>query len=431
MDDNSKVDLEDVIDRYENLIAENPHNPEYHKELGNAFLRSGAYDLALEEYRTCLHIDARYFPAQYNMGNCYFVMERFHQAIIAWQKALILNPKLEHAIFNVAFTYFKLGKAESDNDEMSRRFFDDALMEFQKAVELRPGNKDTYLHMGLTWYELDHFDNAVNSYLEVLRIDPDDTDAHYNLGNVYYEKGLDDPSYFERAIQEFQTVIRLSGGKDPKARNNIADCLLRLDRTTEAIKEIGTVLSQEPDYPPAICTLAELHSQQGDHLAAIEGFKKIVDLDPEKDHLLHKFASRKLIEEYSQLLQVRPGQHETHFELARAYKDLGIAYRDRTLILKARDEIRNAIELGPGKAGYHIELADCYYRLNNTDQAILEVESALALEPDSVIGHCLLGEIYVRVGDKELAQLEFATIRRIHENPNGGNGARVPEVVEL
>src|SRR5579859_6386328 len=79
MDDKSAINLEEVIEKYQNLIAEHPHTPEYHKELGNAFHRSGAFDLALEEFRTCLHIDPNYFPAQYNMGNCYFAMNKYHQ----------------------------------------------------------------------------------------------------------------------------------------------------------------------------------------------------------------------------------------------------------------------------------------------------------------------------------------------------------------
>ncbi len=418
MDDKPNLNLEEVIEKYQNLIAEHPHTPEYHKELGNAFHKSGAFDLALEEYRTCLHIDSSYFPAQYNMGNCYFAMNKHQLAIIAWQKALIMNPQLEHAIYNIAYTYFKLGMMEKKNEETRRRYLDDALMEFQKAIKLRPKNKDTWLHLGLTWYELDHFDNAVSAYMEVLKLDSKDPDGHYNLGNVYYEKGFDDPTYFERAIGQYRLALKFNG-KDTKSRNNIADCLIRLGRYADAQAEIEAVIAGDPNYMPAICTRSELYSQLGKHQEAIEGFKKIVEMDPESQHLLHKYASQKLIEEYTRVLRTNPGHHETHFELGRAYKDLGIAYRDRALVTKARDELKKALELGPGRVPYHVELAECYFRLNNTDQAIVQVEAALTIEPDSIPCHCLLGEIYVQVGDRELAQMEFSAIRRIYTHPNG------------
>jgi tetratricopeptide (TPR) repeat protein len=80
--ESKSVNWEEVIEKYENLVAENPHSAENHKELGNAFHRTGQYDLALEEYRTCLHIDGEYFPAHYNMGNTYFKLGHYHQAII-------------------------------------------------------------------------------------------------------------------------------------------------------------------------------------------------------------------------------------------------------------------------------------------------------------------------------------------------------------
>lgn len=413
-----KGDLEEVIEKYQNLIAENPHSPEHHKELGNAFHRSGAYDLALEEYRTCLHIDPNYYPAQYNMGNTYFAMDECQLAVIAWQRALIAHPKLEHAVYNIAYTYFKQGMLERRSEEARRRYLDDALMEFLKASRMRPQNKDTLLHIGLTWYELDHYDNAIKAYQEVLKIDPEDQDAHYNLGNVYYEKGMEDPIFFEKAIAQYRRALQCNPS-DMKSHNNIADCLLRLGQVDKAKSEIDKVLKVDPNYAPAICTLSELHSHEGCHQEAIAGFKRIVALDPEKNHVLHKYASQKLIEEYTRLLKTSIDRTEVRFELGLAYKDLGIAYHDRVLIGKARDEFRKALEIGPAQVEFHIELAECYLKLNNTDLALMEAEAALAMSPDSVQGHCLLGEIYVQVGDRELAQLEFNAIRRIVSSPGG------------
>lgn len=404
-------DWEAVIDKYENLIAENPHNPEYHKELGNAFHRSGQYDLALEEYRTALHIDNNYFPAQYNMGNTYFVIEEYHQAIIAWQKAYIMNAQLEHAIYNIAFTYYKLGTMEDDS-EKRRKLLDDAVLEFKKAIRMRPDNTDTHLHLGLTWFELDKFEDAVKEYEEVLRLDPDDIYAHYNLGNVFYELGAETPKLLDRALAEYKKSIQ-KNPDDLKSHNNIADCLLRMGRAEEARTVIEGVLADNPDYIPAHCTQGEILAALNLRWDAIRNYKRIIELDPAEHTLLHRYASKKLIDEYEYLILRHPTNYRIHFELGHAYKDLGIAYGDRTYFTKARDQFKKAIEKDGSKIEYHLELGETFLHLGNADAALFEMERCLQIDPESIGAHCALGEIYLQAGDRDLAGKQFTAIKRI------------------
>jgi|GEM_PF-553649 len=407
----STPDLEEVINRYENLIAENPHNPEYHKELGNAFHRTGQYDLALEEYRTALHIDNKYYPAQYNMGNTYFVTDSFHQAIIAWQKAFIMNRQLEHSIYNIAFTYYKLGTLEEDQ-ERRRKLLDDAVLEFKTAIAMRPENTDTHLHLGLTWFELDRYEDAIHEYKEVIRIDPNDLYAHYNLGNVYYELGQEDTDYFEMALSEYQLSIQ-TNPEDLKSKNNIADCLLRLGKAQEALSEIDRVIEENTDYIPARCTRGEILASMNKHEDAIQEFDKVIQLNPEENALLHRYASQKLIEQYQFLILRHPLKYHIHYDLGRAYRDLGVAYQDRTYFLKARDEFRKAIDKDGTKLPYHLELGETFLRLNNTDSALLEMERCLAIDPSSIAARTLLSEIFLLSGERERACQELAQIRRL------------------
>ena len=420
--------LEQTIETLEALIAEEPHNPDHHKELGNAFHVSGAYDLALEEYRTALHIDPNFYKAQYNMGNTYFAQERFDQSIISWQKALIMHPELEHAIYNIAFTYFRMGTL-SDNPEQSRRYFDDAVLEFQKAIALRPENLDSHLHLGLTWYELERYEEAMEEYLFVLERNKKDSYAHYNLGNVYYELGAREASYYEKALKEYKTAIKLNP-QDSKSHNNIGDCHLRMGNLSSAKRETRKVLKVFPNYLPAHCTMGEIFAAEGNHGDAIKEFKRILELDPVENHVLHKYASRMLIEEYNRLIEKTPNAGPLHYELALAYKDLGIAYGDRAYLHKAQDEFRTALRLIESKGrknkkgkeqvlALHIELGETYLLLNNLELALMEVESALVHDPDSIAAHCILGEIYVHAGDKELACSQFSYIKKAAMHARG------------
>jgi superkiller protein 3 len=414
--------LEQTIEKLELLIAEEPHSPQHHKDLGNAFHSSRAYDLALEEFRTALHIDPNYYKAQYNMGNTCFAMERYQEAIICWQKALIIEPKLEHAIYNIAFTYFTMG-TQCSNSEIAKHYFDDAALEFQKAISLRPDNVDSHLHLGLTWYELECYDQSVEEYNKVIEADPEHAYAFYNLGNVYYELGEKNPERYRDALSAFKTAIKLNP-EDDKSHNNVADCYLRLGQIDMARKEALKVLKIFADYLPAHCTLGETYAADDKHPEAIQEFKRILELDPEENHVLHKYAARKLIEEYNRLILKTPDSAPLHYELGLAYKDLGIAYKDNAYLHKAEDEFRKAIdsfevncdrttpEVKAEMLKLHIELGETYLLLNNLDFALMEIESALIHDNHSVEAHCILGEIYVKAGDTELACGQFSYIKK-------------------
>ena len=420
--------LEQTIERLEMLIAEEPHTPDHHKDLGNAFHSSRAYDLALEEFRTALHIDPNYYKAQYNMGNTFFAMERFEEAIIAWQKALIIEPQLEHAIYNIAFTYFTMGLS-CPGPERARHYFDDAALEFQKAISMRPDNIDSHLHLGLTWYELECYDQAIDEYNKVIEADPDHSYAYYNLGNVYYELGIRNHERYRDALTAFKTAIKLNP-EDDKSHNNIADCYLRLGQIDMARKEALKVLKIFPDYLPAHCTLGETYASDDKHPEAIEQFKRILELDPEENHVLHKYAARKLIEEFNRLIIKTPDSAPLHYELGLAYKDLGIAYKDRAYLQKAEEEFRNSInhlelhgdrsnrEFKKDMLKIHIELGETYLLMNNLDFALMEIESALVHDPHSIEAHCILGEIYVKAGDSELACGQFSYIKKEMLHPH-------------
>ena len=51
-------------------------------------------------------------------------------------------------------------------------------------------------------------------------------------------------------------------------------------------------------------------------------------------------------------------------------------------------------------------------RSENLELALMEIESSLVHYSDSLAAHCILGEIYVHAGDKELACSQFSYIKK-------------------
>lgn len=399
--------LEDQIEDLERAITEDPTSAELHKELGNVFHRSQAFELALAEYRTAVKLDPDYYPALYNMGNNYFEMGEREQAVICWQQALIAKPDLEQAVYNIGYAYYHLAVDERDKDRKRRRL-DDALATLRKALELNPDSTDTHLHMGLCWYELERYDEAVAAYERALKCDKKDPAVHYNLGNVYYEKGVRDESYFEKALKQYEKASKLDPD-DLKSQNNIADCCLRLGKVKKARRIIKKVLEEHPDYLPAHCTLGEIYSREGNMEAAVGEFELVLALEAEESGILHKYAGQHLIEELTELSEQNPDDPEIRLRMGRAYKVLGQAYGDYGYMEKAIEEFQRA---GGSGVTVFLELAEVYLRLRKFDLSLGALDAALEYEPDSIHALSLKAEVFSRLGDRDRTIALLRAIRK-------------------
>src|SRR6185503_6624540 len=54
--------------------------------------KAGQYEQALREYATALQLDPKYYFAQFNSASCYAELQRWPEAIAAFQAAIPLRP---------------------------------------------------------------------------------------------------------------------------------------------------------------------------------------------------------------------------------------------------------------------------------------------------------------------------------------------------
>lgn len=68
---------------------------------------------------------------------------------------------------------------------------EEALNNFDKAIEKDPQNPSLYYNRGLIYDQLQDYDKAEIDYTKALEVDPDFFDAIYNLGAMYYNAGVE------------------------------------------------------------------------------------------------------------------------------------------------------------------------------------------------------------------------------------------------
>src|SRR4030066_323337 len=97
-----------------------------------------------------------------------------------------------------ANAHYQLGVSYLNEDKVQM-----AYVEFQKAIELDPNNKDVLNALGLIYLRFDDLPKAIDAYKGAIKRSPDYYPSYYGLALCYNAKGQygDAASAFTRAIE--------------------------------------------------------------------------------------------------------------------------------------------------------------------------------------------------------------------------------------
>lgn len=157
-------------------------------------------------------------------------------------------------------------------DHLLSNQLQDAYVEFQKALEFDPNNRDAHYYLGHIEFERRNYDDAVREFRAVVKHIPDDSEAHNYLGFVLLGQGK-----IDEAIQEFRLALKNPTYATPeKPRYNLAWAYQRQKKFPEAISEFREAIRVNPAYMQPHFDLGRLLMERGDAPSAIEEFKAIL-----------------------------------------------------------------------------------------------------------------------------------------------------------
>ncbi len=208
---------------------------------GNLHKENEEFEEAIKRYEAALSIDPKYFDAKINLALVKFLLYRIDEAKELYIE--LLSEKEEANIF------YNLGIIEQE-----KKNYDESLMRFQKAIELKP-KPEYYFAMAEIFLSMKNFEIGLPLYekrLEFMNVffKPkmpscwEEMDGRKIL--VFEEQGIGDTFQFVRfinAVNETAEVITLA--VRPKMKNfwesvNIADNVVPLEETN--IKDYDFVI---------------------------------------------------------------------------------------------------------------------------------------------------------------------------------------------
>ena len=174
---------------------------------------------------------------------------------------------------NTAAAYYKLGVAYLNDNSIQR-----AYVEFHKAYELDPHNKEVLNAIGIVY--LLHFDEtrkAIEYFELALKEDPSYSEAFNNLGYCYEKLGN-----FEKAITYYRKA--LSNPLYPtaeKAYINLGNTYYRLGNFDEALQNYREAIKRAPGLSVIYWRLALCLNAMGRYGDASTAITQALKLDPE------------------------------------------------------------------------------------------------------------------------------------------------------
>jgi tetratricopeptide (TPR) repeat protein len=133
------------------------------------------------------------------------------------------------------------------------RDFNKAVVYLNRALAIRPDERDALTGMGQTKYQLGDYPGAATYFEKVLAREPANADARASLGDTYFQRT---PPDYDRAIAEYRKALNV----DPKhehALAALADTLLRKGDKAGARDSIDKLTSLNPSHP-ALPTLRSM-----------------------------------------------------------------------------------------------------------------------------------------------------------------------------
>jgi choline-sulfatase len=209
-------------------------------------------------------------------------------------------------------------------------------------------------------------------------------------------------------------------GADPKLKIQIANWLheallsMEDDHFNDAIPRLEQVVKEEPTMPLANLELGRAWSSLGNYAKALPWLRKAVELNPEsgRAHFELGMALAETNDWTGALPQVEaavnriPESDELHFDLATAYEHEG-------RLEDATHEFQSALRLNPEHYKANLMFGRLLGMHGDPGRALLYLQKAVKLQPESPDGHKFLANVYTELGQTETAQREQAEALRL------------------
>jgi protein O-GlcNAc transferase len=161
-----------AIESCERALALNPAFIAAQQTLSRLLFDTEQFDRAEVSYRREIELIPEHFGPRHQLGLIFIRTGRYPEAIEMLKQAIVLNP-------NSGASYSSLGAAYTDFDQASGDIVALAHANYEKAVEVEPGNSDLHHNLGESYRRGGQLDLALASFDRAIELNPNNVKARW------------------------------------------------------------------------------------------------------------------------------------------------------------------------------------------------------------------------------------------------------------
>ncbi|MCZ6632236.1 MAG: tetratricopeptide repeat protein [bacterium] len=284
-------------------------------------------------YREALKHNLDHVAARYHLGLLFKNQNRPSEALAELESALRQSPidtEIQTAMSSIFFSQYN-------------QTFERVSTQLQDAIKASPNDPAVYYELGNAYNELGRYTEAAEAYQKAIQRDSTFADAHFKLGLILYGK-----SQYQGAIDALKTAIQ-NRTSFRRIHFRLGDIFISQERYDDAAEQFQTALRVEPNYILSYYKFGFCLQALGQEEEALKTYQRYAELSTDD---------------------------------SRPYFQTGEIYLRRDMKKDALTAFQNALSLNSVHVPTRLRLAYLYADLKTFDKAILELQTALRLQPD-------------------------------------------------
>jgi tetratricopeptide (TPR) repeat protein len=340
-----KKNPEEAARYFQKALDSGTNEPELFRYIAEAFTSMGQTSLAIQALKKALVLKPTDVDSMFALSELYYKKGELIEAENLFRRIIRLTPGDSYT----ETSFVNLGIVL---DEMER--YGEAIEAFEGAIALNPKNLSARYNLGIAYLHAGMPTKAIESLRKASAIDPNHTPSRLAIADYYLEN-----KYYTEAISEYEQV--LSEKQDlHEARLKLADAYIQVSNFQAAEKSLVYVLNHSRDGKEiklAHRKLALTYSGSGSlgsgNKAKEEAFRA-AHIDPED--MESKLVLSKILIDSGSLIDREKAIDELNIIVrsdvtptisAKAHNYLGVCYFKNGEFKRAMQEFQMALDLSP------------------------------------------------------------------------------------
>jgi len=421
-------DYAEAVQVFEQALAMEPNSLGAHMNLGMALREKGDLEAALVHLRRVAAADPDNAGIQFELGQTLRQSGDFAAAVAAFERAIEINPELREGYYALGTTLKQQSAsartpgapATSPADDLYRRAQEAAARgdlnaareRLTEALRLDERHAEAHTTLGFILGQQGDLSSARAHLERAIALRPESAEAHYNLGVALWYGGRRDRALAELresvkldpaagASHAFLGVAQRDGGDLPAARVSLQRAIALMPPTAAIYIDLGVTYVRAGELDKALgqfeagLNLPPPSLPAPDWDSAIAGLRHALSADPnraEAHNVLGLLLGRRgavsdeVAARFREAIRLRP-------DFAEAHNNLGLVLLQAGEDQAATAAFREAVRIRPDYADARVNLGAAITPVD-VDNAIVELEKAIALAPASVKAHFNLAIAY-------------------------------------